>query len=307
MPEQLGILVSEKCAQNLPEGKRWFHVARFIKAYGELLGRFELLAVKETASRLETLFQETRHTSRPTITSLGSPFEGVVRLAAKVARKEVTRVLVFQDPRDLQIERAEAYALLRNCNISGGKMYFNAAAHLWALFESTKQGLPVSRPYYKDTVNTSIVQETVVFIAHDNEKPRMSRFALHYRDILRRFRRLLATAGTKKAIDAFLKQTVPPHQRLHIEAAGKTDQDSHGPSGGDVVVAEDVLKTYATLAAPEWDDHVLHHILFFIDHKHSQPHEPDIQVLLKTCADPRNRVNLILNSKMAEEWADRYV
>ena len=71
-------------------------------------------------------------------------------------------------------------------------------------------------------------------------------------------------------------------------------------------VADEILDWYHDAGRASGSDHVLHHVLFFADSSKSHPHEADIRVLLKACADPRNRVNLILNSRMAEEWANRY-
>lgn len=82
---------------------------------------------------------------------------------------------------------------------------------------------------------------------------------------------------------------------------------AHGPSGGDVIVADEIFDWYREGGRANNLEHVLHHVLFFADNSKSHPHEADIHVLLKTCADPRNRINLILNSRMAEEWANRYL
>src|SRR5262249_9622001 len=99
-----------------------------------------------------------------------------------VARGDVDRVLVFQDPDDLGVERAALYALIRNCNIHGRKLCMNSAAHLWAVHAADSADDP-----YITTPRTDPVPESVAFIAHDNEKLRMARFVLHYRHVLRRF------------------------------------------------------------------------------------------------------------------------
>lgn len=321
-PIKLGILVSAQCASNSHGGnsKRWHHISKFLNAYQDLLSHSELYATYRTANLIRNKWTEAGVSLsglrlQPVGPDDPDDFEGLVRLAAQVARREINRVLVFQDPRDLEIEKPAAYALLRNCNLSGAKMHINASAHLWALYESNIHGLsilPSDTTYNTCPVETNItlddcsrVREKVVFIAHDNEKPRMCQFAAHYRNVLKRFP-MMATAGTKRAIDIFQKDRVPPWEHLAVEAAGKNPQVAHGPAGGDVVVAEDIFMTYNAVASTSWQNQVFHHILFFVDHKHTQPHEPDIQVLLKTCANPLNAVNLILNSKMAQEWAERY-
>ena len=46
-----------------------------------------------------------------------------------------------------------------------------------------------------------------------------------------------------------------------------------------------------------------HTVVFFIDHKHAQPHQADIHVLLRTCLHPSHGVHLLLNERTAQEWA----
>lgn len=306
----LGILASEACRQSLG-GKRWWHLTSFVRAYAEVLADYDLIVTSNTAEMLRDLTATPDPTRPPwpelTIKDAGPSFEGVVRLAAKVARREINRVLWFQDPADMRVDRAENYALLRNCNLAGAHLLVNAAAHLWAL-HSCKPGRHTPAPgYIRTPVDHGRLKETVIFIAHDQEKPRMSRFVLHFRDAIRPFPRLLATSGTLGHIEEFLKDHVPPHERLPIEAVGATASSAHGPSGGDVVVAEEIYDWYGAGGIAEKGRHVLHHILFFADNRRSHPHEADIRVLLKTCVNPQHRVNLILNSRMAEEWGKRYL
>lgn len=306
--ETIGIVASDTCTQHV-EGKRWFHLRKFIDAYHDVMSRFRIVATDNTARIIkDTVSQIPNCSSKQLeVAQLGDSFKGVVTLAAMVARGDVRRVLMFQDPKDLDIERPERYALLRNCNLSGSKLHINASAHLWALFECKRLGIIQTHPYYTVPINAADVKETIAFIAHDREKPRMGRFALHYRSVLRTFPRLIATSGTKKHIDEFLKNTLPPSDRLVIQSAGAKDKESHGPAGGDVIIADEIFATYGIDGpACRMPYYTLHHILFFIDHKNTHPHEPDIQVLLRTCANPEHRVNLILNSRMAEEWAERY-
>jgi methylglyoxal synthase len=313
MREKLAIIASESCrAQPPASAKRWWHIRRFVQAYAEVLEQFEIVATAGTAEILDEVQLRTSDSgSRPrlAVSPIGPSFEGVVRLAASVARREVRSVLWFQDPNDLDLDRPENLALFRNCNLAGALLYMNAAAHLWALSRG-----PLTRRTPVDQYLTTPqdhgknrAQETVILIAHDAEKMRMSRFALHYRSVLRRFPRIFATSGTKKHIDAFLKDHAAPHDRLNIEAVGATAAMAHGPSGGDVIVADEIFQWYGTGGVASHGQHVFHHVLFFADNHQSHAHEADIRVLLKTCANLQHRVNLILNSKMAEEWGNRYL
>lgn len=243
---------------------------------------------------------------------VGPDLQGVVKIAAMVATGRLRRVLMFQDPDDVGIDHPGNYALLRNCNLSGSKLYINAAANLWALYECKKNGIRRKWPYITTPVTTSAgVKETVALIAHDGEKQRLARFVVHHREILRRFPRLIATSGTKRFIDEFQVIHLPPWDRVVIEPAANSPRTAHGPSGGDVVIADEIFSTYSVVSKSAARDRKLKYysfytVLFFADHRSVHPHEPDIQVLLRTCVNPLNRVNLILNSRMAEEWAERY-
>ena len=310
--EAIGIVASDRCRDPRQEGKQWFHLNRFAITYCDLLASYRIVAPDATAALLQDSLSGLQGAAakrfRGNIESVGESFRGMVGLAARVARGEIRRVLMFQDPFDLAIERPENYALLRNCNLAGAHLCINGAAHLWALYECHKQGIPQEWEYVYDPVTVGEVRETVAFIAHDGQKERMARFAILYRDVLRTFPRLVATSGTRDYIADRFRSWVPGEPGLEIEVAGETQKVSHGPSGGDVIIADEIFSTYRHFRAPalRYALYAFWNVLFFVDHKTSHPHEPDIQVLLKTCVNPIHRVNLILNSHMAAEWATRY-
>jgi len=315
MLEPLGIIASESCREPRQDAKQWFHLVRFTFTYCELLSRYRIVAPDSTASMLRNYLSGMQDTAasrlRENIEPVGGAFRGIVNLAARVARGELRRILVFQDPLDLSIERPEQYALLRNCNLAGAYLCFNATAHLWALYECHRLRIPQKWEYIYTPEEVDGVRETVAFIAHDGQKERIARFAIRYHDVLREFPRLMATSGTRDYIIDRFKSWLPGETALEIEVAGETDETdkaSHGPSGGDVVIADEIFYTYSHFEAStaRHDLYAFWNVLFFVDHKATHPHEPDIQVLLKTCVNPLHKVNLILNSRMAAEWAARY-
>jgi len=280
-----------------------------VAAYAPVIGAHTVCATENTAEIVQACYAEAKRVRRSlpklTLRSVGLTTRGVVRLATMVARKEIERVLWFQDPGDLLVGRVENYALLRNCNLAGAHLLMNAAAHLWALYQMSLKRM-AEKPYYTDPYNRGDVQESVFLIAHDAEKPRMSRFAFQFRDVLARFPRLMATAGTRVHIAKCLSDYGTTADSLPIRAVGATPAMAHGPSGGDVIVADEIYDWYGPGGRAHRGQYVLHHVLFFADHRQSHPHEADIRVLLETCANPLHRVNLVLNSRMAEEWAQRY-
>lgn len=305
----LGIIASELCRRPSGDGQRWWHLRRYVSAYARILGRHTVFATENTAEIVQACYATAMELDgtlpKLTIRSLGPSTRGVVKLAAMVAKKEIHRVLWFQDPGESLSGRAENYALLRNCNLAGAHLSMNSAAHLWALYETSVLGV-AEQPYATTPWAEGDACETVFLIAHDAEKPRMSRFAFRFADVLAQFPRLLATSGTLKHIEKVQTDYGTAGGRLKIGPVGATPSMAHGPSGGDVIVADEIFDWYGLGGRAFGGQRVLHHVVFFPDHRQSHPHEADIRVLLETCANPLHRVNLILNSRMAEEWARRY-
>ena len=310
----LGMLASELC-RRIPENedrddKAWFHVRKFIRQHHKTLNEYEITATDGTADIIDETSRELE--GEPgfeplTVNRLGSRFRGVVRLAAQVAEGQVDRVLFFEDPEDVQIEHPENYALLRNCNLNGKALLINEAAHLWA---ANKEGSGPMKPRFVNSVHNGMDQipETVVFIAHDREKDRMARLALRYHIVLHWFPRLLATCGTKTYLDKFLKATLPSQERLDITPAGRNRKDLRGARGGDVIVADEIFHIFEGNPGLLNDNEgPLYHVLFFMDDKEFRSPTLDTRILMRAFTNPELRVNLVFNSRMAEEWLDRYI
>lgn len=97
---------------------------------------------------------------------------------------------------------------------------------------------------------------TIALIAHDNKKDDMVDFALRHEPLLSRYH-LIATGTTGKRIQEATSLIVERMQS--------------GPLGGDAQIAAKVVAGEVIA------------VLFFIDPLNAQPHEPDIQALLRIC------------------------
>ena len=97
---------------------------------------------------------------------------------------------------------------------------------------------------------------TLALIAHDGKKDDMVALAQRYKDVLARYD-LIATGTTG--------------QRIHQATSLPVQQMLSGPMGGDAQIAARVADK-AVLA-----------VIFLIDPLYAQPHEPDIQALLRIC------------------------
>lgn len=112
---------------------------------------------------------------------------------------------------------------------------------------------------------------TVAIIAHDRRKDEMVQFAQRHREKLLGFR-LVATSSTGKLLQAVVG--------LEVDLLG------HGPEGGDVIIAAEVIRKRVQM------------VLFFVEPRDVHPHDPDIKTLLRAC-DLHN-VPLATNEATAE-------
>lgn len=100
------------------------------------------------------------------------------------------------------------------------------------------------------------MMDTIALIAHDAKKDEMVDFALQHQVCLSRYR-LIATGTTGERIQAATGLTV--------------ERKLSGPVGGDTQIAAEVCS--GSIVA----------VFFLVDPLYAQPHEPDIQALLRVC------------------------
>lgn len=98
--------------------------------------------------------------------------------------------------------------------------------------------------------------KAIALIAHDGKKEDIVRFAATNREYLSRFQ-LIATGSTGRLVEA---ATSLPITELR-----------HGPKGGDVQIAAEVLA--GRVAA----------VFFFVEPMDVHPHDPDIRTLMRIC------------------------
>lgn len=99
-------------------------------------------------------------------------------------------------------------------------------------------------------------RKTLALIAHDGKKADMVAFAISHRDVLARYE-LIATATTGTL--------------LEDKCALRVMKMLSGPRGGDAQIAAKVAEG------------VIEAVFFFVDPLTANPHDPDIQGLLRIC------------------------
>lgn len=100
------------------------------------------------------------------------------------------------------------------------------------------------------------MRRRIALIAHDGKKDEMVRFAAAHKERLSEFD-IIATGSTGRLISDVA--------RLNVDTV------RHGPAGGDVQIAAQVLE--GNVAA----------VIFFVEPMDVHPHDPDIQTLLRIC------------------------
>ncbi len=99
-------------------------------------------------------------------------------------------------------------------------------------------------------------EKTLALIAHDGKKADMVAFAIQYREQLQHYH-LVATASTGRLLEEKCGLTVT--------------RVLSGPIGGDAQIAAMVAEGKVEA------------VFFFVDPLEKQPHDPDIQGLLRIC------------------------
>jgi len=100
------------------------------------------------------------------------------------------------------------------------------------------------------------VKKRIALIAHDKKKDDMIEFASAHADLLRQFI-LVATGSTGK--------------RLHDEVGLTVERKLSGPFGGDLQIGAELVEGKIDC------------VIFLRDPMTPQPHEPDINALVRAC------------------------
>lgn len=114
-------------------------------------------------------------------------------------------------------------------------------------------------------------KKVIALVAHDNKKLEMAEWVNKNRKMLSKFK-LVATQGTANSLKSITG--------LEISKLG------HGPDGGDIIIANDVLKDK------------IDNLIFFVDVRTPHGHEHDIQTLIRMSV--LKNIPVALNMKTAE-------
>jgi methylglyoxal synthase len=115
------------------------------------------------------------------------------------------------------------------------------------------------------------MKKTIALVAHDDQKVNMAEWANKHKKYLGKHN-LVGTGGTCKTVENITG--------LKVKALG------HGPDGGDIIIANEVLQGNIDI------------LIFMIDARTPHGHEHDIQTLIRICV--LKDVPIALNKRTAE-------
>ena len=115
------------------------------------------------------------------------------------------------------------------------------------------------------------MKKTIALVAHDDQKVDMAEWANKHIQQLSKHN-LVGTEGTCEAVENITG--------LKVKTRG------HGPDGGDIIIANEVLQSNIDI------------LIFMIDARTPHGHEHDIQTLIRICV--LKDVPIALNKKSAE-------
>jgi methylglyoxal synthase len=113
--------------------------------------------------------------------------------------------------------------------------------------------------------------KTIALVAHNEKKSIMLAWVKRHLDELKKHN-LIGTSNTSELLNSVLDLDVKPF--------------GHGPNGGDILLAAQIL------------EHKVDEVIFLIDAETPHGHEHDIQTLIRTCVI--NNVPLALNLATAD-------
>ncbi len=329
MKKKLGVHVSDKCKTVVPNGKDWFEFRLFVKTFWKLLSEYTLVVSETTAIILAEVERDLKRQGEQPLWDLEVSSNSRVLKNKLVAasKEEIERILLFLDPEKLESEMASLWILRETVVEHGQKMNINLGAILWAERQwKTQQGID-SR--------FSIGADDAIVLLRQNSSRAIDRFALSHLDKVMLFPRLIFTGRTRASITEFVEAakasaslTREAYDRMQAIAALLGDlRNGQDEIGGKchliacagrsekmdrVYLTEkiwDGMQDIASLLVTKYSNKGpgkiadrLCHVIACPGHNPGRTEVKALENLIRVCADPHMRVNLVLNQETAEDW-----
>jgi methylglyoxal synthase len=278
---------------------------RIIRDFTDFFSQHKLYASQGTYNAIQRCGLLLTHDN---LTELSPGTKGaVVEIVALVASKEVDAVIFLSDPRHSLSVFPEVDALKR-MSVANERLFFSTTRSVYEWITLTwlenRAELVQADRLRNLGIARSISKQTIALIAHDPRKEEMIRFAAEHQSFLNKFERIIATGTTGSLLSGKLPDR---GDRNDEEWAGilkcrelvnefdlklpRVDRQYSGPRGGDVTIANEVLKGECNK------------VIFFEDPYAPHPHLADIKLLERTCCIKGKHVVAMSDPTSAKAWA----
>ncbi|HEX7288737.1 MAG TPA: hypothetical protein VF532_21310 [Candidatus Angelobacter sp.] len=280
---RLGLYVSDKCERAAPNGKPWLEFRAFVRKYWPLLSNYTLLVSEKTQKILEEISADLQRSTgvAPQWKLEVSRNPTALRFALHgMSEKELERILFFLDPENLKDEWEKLFMLRLAIAQRGQKLNINCGAWLWAEKEWAENcGVQCKSEIHSD--------DAIVFLGQDPSWM-LDRFVLEHLETVMLFNHRILTSRVRPAFGEYLKIAEPRHLLKGTSNAGPK-------------VASFLLADYFYGTFPQRQDKLCH-VVYCAGRQRERAYGSELESLIETCADPRMRINLMINWETAEEW-----
>jgi hypothetical protein len=302
---RLAIDLSSECFRPHPLGKPWLDFRSFVRNYWQLLIGYRLLVsdqakivLLEVAAEIKARTGTEVHFE---IEDMGSP-RGTRGKIADRKKEEIEQILLFLDPKSV-LEQLKTVPL-RMMSERGHRVRINFGAALWAEREWKLRTAVVRH-------QSEIHSGEAIVMVEENAIGPLFEFIKQHLDAIRLFPRIMTTASIKTVLDAVshtkrAKRTTAAKETDEANEEPRVSVFKDSPHGELFGIGNQILQDYYNV--PPLCMHPAQsspcHVVAFTDYE-GQP-EIQMQKFYEICADPRSKVNLLLNKQTAEDWVRQF-
>jgi hypothetical protein len=302
---KLAIDLSTECFKPSPVVKPWLDFRSFVRDYWELLTSYRLLVSEQTRIILLDVAAEIKKKEGKdvdfTIEDLGNPRVTRNKIADRRGG-EIEQVLWFLDPKSL-LEQLKTEPL-KMMSERGQKIRINFGAALWAE-QQWKLRTTAIQPQSEINSGESIV------MVEENALEILFEFMKGHLNAVRLFPHIMTTDHIKRVMEAMVKTrgTQPSRKTEELRAPEKAPRVSvykDNPHGELIGIGRQIVQGYYNVSPLRMRPALSSscHVVAFTDYED----QPGIQMqkFYEMCADPRLKVNLLLNPQTAEDWINQF-
>jgi hypothetical protein len=223
---------------------------------------------------------------------LGSSTDALTNIANR-RPGEIEEILLFTDPKGLLDQLA--MIPLEVISAHGHRVRLNFGAALWAE-QACKSSSAMVQQYSEIHPAESLV------LVEENATVPMFNFIAGHIDTIRLFPQLVVTKAVKTMVEIlFDRSQIRVKERPRLKVPNHSQGELFGIAN---LIVTDSYNTGLVPMQPDLGARF--DVVAFTDHQGDHAPGIEMQKFLEVCADPRLRVNLLMNKQTAEEWCQQF-